>query len=863
MATRATGTLPARPASTPTVPPASAPPTKGPAPVARVERPASTPAPTSRPAPAPTPPKAPPPASRFRRVLTYWFPATARPRRTDGLQSGPGPDLAAFVVATAIALAIAALWEWFSLTAPVVPGGDPSQWLLLSYPYAGLTSAPQIGILSYPPLSFPVLGFCVALMQDPLNGARLFVGATIVLLGLSMYHLGRSMFRMRAVALLVEAGFLLQPDFQQLYYFGSYPNMFGFIFFFLGVSFGIRFIRSRESIHLALFWGCVTAAILSHALVAVLLVGLIFAAGALLLLYRRLPRELVTTAAGLVGVTVCVVSGFMYYEGSILLGANPPNYLTTSVLTTTKNQLYLQATFRPLYLENAAKVFRGSGFPLDYSVALKLLQEAVIAILGVFVIARVLVPRYVSVRVTFLAAWFLSVFGVALVTWYLGLTSDYRRFAYFLYPAVALFFGIGADLTLPWLANVVTRRARPKGPINPAAPPVMPPWRWRRWDRGQVLVTGIVAVGVLVLLLAANEYTLPTAESYAVNFTGVGHDAAFVAAMGSISNSGIPGAILSLVPSVDRWPATLTSRDLYESRSPTGFTYSTDNLVQDELAKLTGSYRYTVTNGLVYGGVPGVSQLYFNASPTYGLYTLGIPHPVLKVDPTTILVTTLNGTPQALWTRGVSAIPTITSPADPTNASMVLWYSSTLFNVTETITAPPGTDSLSIQFAARAQDGTPVTGLQFRLNSATTSLSYANATKTGGFSWFTNTTNGNFTSNGTPLPGTVVTAPVYGANGSKPPVVYLNATAAGGAPELMAGITVETPGASNTARGLSGFYSSPAILNGWDVRFALFYNLSSASGATEIAYFENEFGAQPYFIDDPYTILLVPDPVAP
>src|SRR5690348_2084484 len=88
----------------------------------------------------------------LRRAIRFWIPRTSgRRRRADGLQSGPGPDLPCWIVALAIGIVAAWLFESLA-TAPIPPGGDPSQWLLLAFPYVGLPVPSEIQLFSYPPL---------------------------------------------------------------------------------------------------------------------------------------------------------------------------------------------------------------------------------------------------------------------------------------------------------------------------------------------------------------------------------------------------------------------------------------------------------------------------------------------------------------------------------------------------------------------------------------------------------------------------------------------------------------------------------------------------------------------------------------
>jgi hypothetical protein len=785
----------------------------------------------------------------WRRGLSWLIPPTSdRPRRPDGLLTAPGPDLLALGVALLMAVVAAAVFEHFALMAPVPPGGDEGTWLLNAYPYVGLGGTGQAPILDYPPASFPFLGLAVRITGSPLSGADLFAGATIIAIGVSFYELALSMVELRVVALLAEAAFFVQPDFQQLYYFGSYPNMFGLIFFFLALALGLRFLRSRRPLHLGLFWATGAVAVLSHALVAILLVEILVLVCVALLIYRRLPREFFG-GVGLAGLAVFLGSGIGYYAVVPRLGFSPPNYITSSVLTASRSTSNLPSVLKPFYLEAISSAVRGSGFPLTATLTLQLLWGASLAIVAAVLVIRWWAPRLMTHRVLILAAWFLAMFLLALGTYYVGITTDYRRFAYMLYPTTILGGAFAGDLALTYLL----RRPRPRG--EPGLPPVvrgrrpLPPWRWRRWTRPQVLVSVIAAVVALLLLFSAYTYTVPGAQAFEAYFSGPGHDANFVSAMQAISNSPLSGSIYSASSLVDRWPSTLTERSVYEARAPTGYTYTPENLIEDELGNLLIDRQYTVTNGLVAASIPALDLAYFNSSLIYSLDSYGVPRQVYEVPPGSVTVTLAGGSATPAFGKTASSIPQIIAPANASVPTMELRYNDTGFFLLETITTPPGTSSMIVTFAATATGKAGVVAVSAKLSASSGNYDPVNQTGPASFTWFTNTTSGNYTSYGSAASGASITSllPANNVTGKGGNIVLANtSSASNGTPTLALTITTSTPTASNTVTGFVGYITGNAILSEWAVRFILLYNSALSTGPQAAAFFGTVYGAVPF-----------------
>lgn len=803
----------------------------------------------------------PPPVSWWRRTLRWLVPPTSpRPRRPDGLLTSPGSNLPAFGLAILIGVLAAALFEHFALMAPVPPGGDDGTWLLNSYPYVGLPSTGQAPILSYPPASFPFLGLAVRITGNPLTGATLFAGATIIAMALAFYELALSLFELRSVALLAEMAFVVQPDFQQLYYFGSYPNMFGLIFFFLALSFGVRFLRSRRSLHLALFWTTGAVAVLSHALVAILLLEIIVLVCLGLLVFRRLPREFFNRV-GIAGLAGFVASGLGYYVGAPRLGFSPPNYITSSVLTASRSTSNIPSVLKPFYLEALATGIRGSGFALTSTLALEMLWGASLGMVAVILLFRWRAPRWITHRVFILAAWILAVFLLALGTYYVGITTDYRRFAYMLYPATILGGAFVGDIALAY----VLRTLQPRGPLP--APRLgarrrpLAAWRWRRWNRSQTVLAGVAIATTLVLVFCAYTYTVPGASAFEAFFSGPGHDANFTAAMRAVAASNLSGSIYSASSLVDRWPSTLTARPVYEARPPTGYTYTAANLVDDEIGNLLLNREYTVTNGLVAGQVTALNIDYFNSSPIFSLDSYGVLRQVYELPPASIEVTLSKGGPTPVFGKTVSSLPELIAPANPSDPSMQLRYNDTGFYLLETITTPAGSSAMNLTFQAVATGTEGITAVSAKLVASSGGYDPVNRTGPSTFTWFTNTTSGNYTTYGSAGPGAAIDALTVAnrttGRGGNIELIE-NSTSVNGSATLSLNITTSTPTASNTISKFVGYYSGNAILSEWNVRFILLYDNTVSTGLAAAAFFKTVYGAVPFVEVGEWQVLVFP-----
>lgn len=788
------------------------------------------------------------------RLLSWMFPADgAASRRSDGLLSAPGPELPGWTLALVLAALVAILYEVMAAQNAIPPGGDPSTWLVFSYPYVGVAYPPQAGAWFYPPLAFPFLGSAVVLTGDPLMGVRVFMAGAIVAFGASAYTLSRTLLTSRVLALMAEGLILLDPQFGQMYYFGGIPNLVGLTFMFLALAAFTRYLRSRQTSHGVAFWALVAATVLTHTLTGVILGGIVGIAGLILLLRRRLPRSLFVRPANLVAIVAAAGAIAAYYEGATLAHIPKPSYINTGPLSQLKQQL-IPTVVRPFYLATAYGWVTGQPPTFGVSQTVDFLIAGGGAILLVVLLLQWKRPAWLTERWAILAAWFLTVFAITLAGYYLNLSIDYRRFPYFLYGPVSLLLVVTADrLLVHWGLWGRT------GDLPPA-PPTSRRQRWRRTLTGppaRVVLAGTVAVVLLSVL--AGYSSVPAAQKYEAFFAPHTHDPGLVSVLQATQASGVPGNIYSITATVDRWPSALTSRATYEPRPPTGNVYTPGQLDDAETATLALSYRYTVTNTLVSASVPGITAGNFNGTPVYGIYDFGSNRPVLLVPPGSLVVGFTSGPNASLSPRGLAA------PAISVNSSgggtLSLTFSAPGVVVNETVTTVPGQPTALIHWTATATRATPLAWVGFRLASA--SVAFPNITASGPTSFLctTATPDANYTTSGSLTASNASSLVVPGNSTNRTgPVVILRASApSGGSSVITATLNLTTPGVSNVISSLGPLVSTPTAFEAWQIRFVLVDNGQNTTATEEMVYFMTEYGAVPYASSGVWTVLMLPE----
>ncbi|MCI4335631.1 MAG: hypothetical protein L3K17_00315 [Thermoplasmata archaeon] len=790
----------------------------------------------------------------FKGLILRMFPAeTDEPRTRTGFASDSRRDPIYLLVALAIAVGFAVLWLWIVRVQPIPPGGDPSTWIITSYPFVGLPTTSGVQPLAYPPLAFPFVGLSVLIGNGPLLGGRIFMASSIVALGYASYLLNRSLLERPGLALLAQGLLLGEPDFQQLYYFGGYPNIFALIFLVLAVAYLVRYLRSRQPSHLFLFWVATAACLLSHSLTGVILVGILALLALGLLLVRRLPRTILWSRAGLAGVGVFVVGVGGYYLATYFANIAHASYFD-STASATKTQL-LPTVLRPFYLTSPWQWITHSPQFLTPHQALAIIALGTAVCIGAVLLLRWRRPAWLTTPWLTLVAWFLAIFAGSLAAYAFSIPIDYRRFPYFLYTPVilaALFpfdWALSEWLSRDWSAYLMARAAR----RHRAPPPVRPRWRSRV---DPTLTAGAVAGLVVVAILS----TSPSGVSYETYYTQYAHNDAFLSAVNAIAASGVVGNLVATTPFVAHWPSTITAtRTTYVPALANGNGYVSSHVQDGEATSISLTGRYTVTNALVGATVPGVAAGDFNSTPIIGAFAGNIYQPLFQMPAASIVVNLSDGS-EFLVAPATSAAPPITQIDGGYGYEFSFPEPGCL--VVENVTVPAASDLVQISLSARANGSSVlVTSLQARFS--TVNLVPGNVTlgsSPGSFAWASATRNGNFTTTGTVAPAVALGRLVaYNSTPGATTAVLLrlNSTQPNGSGALAMSVNLAIPAAYNLISSIGPWLDTSQIWTGWDIRFILSYSQVAALHVTT-NYIQSEYDGAVLSTSGPWTVYVLP-----
>ena len=827
----------------------------GPAPTGPGPKPAAGP-PSARPKPAPR-------VGAIRRLGRYLFPKDTDEARTKSgfVEDAPGGWVYA-LFALGIGVGLAALWYWTTLSMPVPPGDDPSTWITTSYPYVGLAYPSGVSLLGYPPASFPFIGLAVIAGGGPLTGGRLFTCAIIVVLGLATFMLGRTVLRRPSLALLAEGLVLAEPDFQQIFYFGGYPNLFAMVFLTLSLAFFVMYLRSRRPGYLFLFWVSVTVCVLSHSLTAAVLVGTLALLALGLMLVGRLPRTFVLSRAGLAGLAVVVLGVGGYYGLTHFLQIGHPVYLASTSSISGVSSVVL-----PFHIPTLIHLFTGATVVFDTNATLEILLVLAGMILLVVFVLRMLYPGFLTTSWLVVAAAALAIFVEVLAGAYLSIATDYRRFPYFLYLPFVLGLLLGVEAAVERFLTPRASTAKPAKKVSARRARFRA--ARRRW--GEPV---LVSVGLVVIVLAAQYYTLPASSNYMSFYTLYAHDPQFLAAVNALVNSGIPGNIISTSPYSGHWPSTLSDRLTFVP-APLGTVsseFSPPEILNEELSQLTLSNRYFVTNSLIGAGIPALSGPYFNGTPIYGAFANATYQEILRVPPASLEFGLANGTVVAPFSVAVPAPAVV--PVQGGTAYQIVYqgFGSTLF---ETVRAVPGTATATVNLTvtSTATNASPISFVQARIGIVTgVAARVVAGTTPGSFVWNVSTKAGSFTAFGTTAPASSLSKVVAfnSTTGVNPAVVFrTNATnQSAGTNVLSLSFNLTTPGATNVLTNVGPWISTDTTWSNWSIRFVLQFNGSTSLSLITPGYLTNEYGAALYAAGGSWRIYLLPqwplnEPAAP
>jgi hypothetical protein len=784
-------------------------------------------------------------------------------RKYAGTLLTPGPEKGGWIAALGIAVVFATVVEWLSLVAPVPMGGDTGTWTALSYPFIGYPHPSEIVPFGYPPLLFPLLGFFVQVGGGPLVGARIYLAFVTLLLGLSTYVLGRSLFQFRVTALLAEALLFATVPFDRLFFFGGYPTLLALVFMNLALAFGVRYIRARQPIHAVYFWVATAATLLTHEFIGLALVVTLAGMSLFLLIKRQFPWSIVGSRAGAASAAFASLAVGAFYVGVRIAHVPQNNYLATNVLAHTR--FAISAVLYPLRVQAFGGVI-GYHLIKTASGSFAIATATALVIFFVMLAAAIYRPKYLTPSWIVVGSAILAVLAMAIGGWILNIYTDYRRFAYALYLPYILAGLLAFDTVFRWCSAPLDHSTTAVPPASEVSASSRSRLRRDSSARSRApALTSIVAVcGAAIVIVAGGVYTYPGLVSFQHQYTGSLHSWQYVHAMESISDSGIPGSVLSLSGGATlHWTFAMTNRNVYSPTIVSGFVFKQSRVIDDQLAYFPFHYVLATSNGVQYVAIPGNTSEFFTGSPVFGALRFGTPTSIFTFPPDAFIVTLADGTVVPAYTAG-GPLPSImvTSGAVP---SLVIRYVTPYYTLNVTSTSVPG----GTTYVNSSASATTTVGLRELSTGIRQLPGFTNSPKTSvsGNSFVFNIGQSTFRSvitSGTVMaPATVAlgSASVVNPASVNLKLDSLSTNPVGGSTNLSISTTLTVPASNSLGSDIPTVLSSAAILNNWDVRFVVLNNITRPLEQSIQQFFVLEFGATVYFQQSPWEVLLLPQPV--
>jgi hypothetical protein len=801
-----------------------------------------------------TPPPPRPPVFGLRRLVRRvedaLFPPAAGPSQNPrGVLASALPEWPGALLALLVGVSVAVLLEQIISVQPIPPGGDPGEWVSTSFAYAGLPYPSWIIPGQYPPLLFPLLGSLVRITGSAADGGKAYVGVAATLIGLSVYFLARGLTRRRSTALIAEALVLMNPSLLQMFFWGAYPNLLGFVFLNLTLAFLVRYIRSRRPLHL-LFWSAAAAGVLTHSLVGIIEIG---AVGLVLLMglsLKIVPRAILRSREAFVGLAIFVGSIGAYYLATFLLHIHHPNYFQSGAFAYVKNGLgaIFYLLVRPFV----------PAFRVPITTALPLLW-IIVGVLALYALGmRLFWKERMTLGTMVTVALGLSATGLAAVGWELSVVTDYVRFGYFLVTPIAL----GLALFLDWFMSGLASRAVKAAAAAPHAAPRT------TWHAPGVLAdppaaNALLAFAVVVVLGVSAVVTLPALPLYEANNTKVAHDSTFLGALHLIQSTGVPGSLLT-VPGAAKWTRALLVRDAYSPNLPARYTFDASHLVDEETAYFALTSRYAANNGVVAVSGLGTNLSSGNATFEYQAAYYGVFTPVVALPVANITV--------GVRMDGVTHVETVTSVTGvrlPVSgpAWIQIDYAGPDFTLDVRGTPIPGTTAASLALTANASAGASLVALGGNLTGPAVGFTHIARSRTAGMLNLTpGTFAGRLATSVQFVPANALVALFPYNHLGTPAHASYAVNDSSGVSELSLALQLTTPGASNLIKGLPPLLSTPEIFENWSIRYVLFTTTPNPGAAqanlpaTEIGYLEAEYDAKVLGVSGRWTVLMLPAP---
>ncbi len=779
------------------------------------------------------------------------------------------PEGFSWILATLISAAISAGLAYVILSHPIPPGGDPGTWLSTGWAYVGGHYPSQVVPLAYPPVLFPLLGLAILATGSPITAAQVFAPTLYFVLGLSVFYLATRMLRSRAVALVVLAFVMLDPQLIQMVFWGAYPNLLGFVFMYLAMA-GLVLVGSGSTSRgAALFWVCGALTVLTHSLAGLVLAGTTFLA--LLLSWplgfpvpgdpatskgtveadspSRLTRGLFGSPAGRLGLIGFAITIGGYYVVTALAHVTHPDYFVSSSLAF--QVIGLGGTFHALF----------PGFNLVSTAVVDILALLVIVLLLIYAILLEYRRAWLTTPMLVLVATGVTILVTPVAGWILRIVTDYTRFGFFLLVPAALSLGYLIDRG--WVSN---RRGAQPSPVVPDPPAREPPsQRWARSSRHPRRATTLLVIAFILGLLIAGTITAPAMGRLETTFTRVGHDQNFMNALNAIQQTGTPGSILT-VPGADKWARAITDRNVYAPYTQAAFLFYQTQILDSELSYYALTSHYAITNGLVTGQIRGIVPSNVDGIPDYGAYIVGAFRPVLRIPPNFVTVNLVGATNHTVYQENLTGAPAVTLPSSSGGGPIRVSYVASNFVFTVYLVVAPGTAQMDVTFNIQATGSDLVQSVDLIVvPSDYTSARVWPGTTSGTFNWETQVialgplTTGNVTPTNA-LVGITALDPE-----TSTPAVLLSFHSADpmGASSIPGTLVLSTPAASTLFNDLPPVIVAPLVWSELGIRFVLMRNPSYAPSPSvafpgEVAFLQSEFGMPIIYQNVEWSVLEVP-----
>jgi hypothetical protein len=767
-----------------------------------------------------------------------------------------------------------AVWIYvLQLASPIPPGSDPGNWISISYAYIGGHYPGQVSPYGYPPLLFPILGALVLITGSPVATGHLIIPILIVGLGLSTYALSRAILRSVLLSLAMVALLLLDPFFMTLFFWGALPNLLSFVFTNLSLL-GLVWTGTKGSTKgIAFFWIFGAAAVLSHSLGGLGLVGI---AAVALLLSMFIPlsvprgssgrgvgdapsllmRRLLFSSPGYYFAMIFVVCVGGWYLGLHAFGVSGPGYFTPGSATQ-------PATFGQ-FLRNVLP-----GLTLGKLAVFYILVALVVLVLATFGGLLFFRYRWISTPLLVLLSAWIAIPGIAIVGWLLSVSTDYHRFGFLLVIPAGLSIAFLVDRL--WISRTPGLLARPAGAepppsseSQPADPNLRPfPPTLRASPRGKVAFLGVL---IVVLILLAASAAAPTYHRYVLLNSGTSHDQDFLNALNAIDHSGRSGSILTIKGNL-KWTWAITHRSAYAPRPGNAFLFYPVQITDSALSYYALTSRDAVTNGLVSASLHGTTAGWVEGIPDISAFQNGGLSEVGEFAPNLIQVTLVGAVNGTHYPAGLTGTPTYQAPSSP-GLPATITYRGAGFVLRQSIVVVPGSPVVYVNSSAQATGADLIAGVQEVMTAPTgleanTQLSPA-APDT--FEWQPY----GLQYQGLMTTGSVVNGSLAGVSDFYPPAgeaaAIFEFSPGGSAPSstVAGSVQLVTPHAAASVPGLPANVNTTQVWNQLGVEFILIPNLPSFqlyAGSfliDETEYLTGEFGCQLFYANSEWIVLTVP-----